>query len=121
MDAPGILLVDLEALWEVDGLTPGEMAERLHLATPTVVKSATRMEANGLLARRRDPDDARLVRLYLTNQARAVRSAIEAERNELARRATATFTSEERAHFISALSKIIAEFADTAPTKESRE
>jgi DNA-binding MarR family transcriptional regulator len=48
----------LEVLWETDGLTPGELAERLHVATPTIVKSETRMEASGLLTRRRDETDA---------------------------------------------------------------
>ena len=32
----------LEVLWETDGLTPGELAARLQVATPTVVKSANR-------------------------------------------------------------------------------
>jgi MarR family transcriptional regulator, organic hydroperoxide resistance regulator len=57
----------LEALWDDDGLTPGELAERLHVSTPTVVKSATRMEATGLMARRRDETDRRLVRLFPTD------------------------------------------------------
>jgi MarR family transcriptional regulator, organic hydroperoxide resistance regulator len=53
----------LEVLWETDGLTPGELAERLQVSTPTVVKSASRMQASGLLTKRRDPSDGRLVRL----------------------------------------------------------
>jgi MarR family transcriptional regulator, organic hydroperoxide resistance regulator len=109
----------LEVLWEEDGLTPGELAERLHVATPTVVKSATRMEASGLVTRRRDPDDARLVRLYLTGRGRAVRKEIETERDELVRRATAAFTEQERKHVMRALSKIITALADVAPMDES--
>lgn len=105
----------LEVLWETDGLTPGELAERLHLATPTVVKSATRMEASGLLTRRRDQHDARLVRLYLTKQAESVRNAIETERDTLAKRATAGLTDEERRALKRALTKIVAEFADQTP------
>ena len=102
----------LEVLWQQDGLTPGELAARLHVATPTVVKSANRMAAAGLVTRRRDRVDARLVRLYLTDRARSVQSEIERERDELARRATATLTSEELAVLLSALRKMIAEFAD---------
>ena len=64
----------LEALWDADGLTPGELAERLHVSTPTVVKSATRMEATGLVARRRDETDRRLVRLFLTDRGRSVQA-----------------------------------------------
>ena len=55
----------LEKLWDTDGLTPGELAQRLRVSTPAMVQAATRMEAAGLLTRERDPNDARLVRLYL--------------------------------------------------------
>ena len=33
----------LVALWEEDGQTPGELAKRFGLATPTVTRTATRM------------------------------------------------------------------------------
>ncbi len=101
----------LEVLWETDGLTPGELASRLKVATPTVVKSASRMQASGLLTRRRDQADRRLVRLYLTDRARGIRTEIERERDELERRATATLTSEELACLMTALAKIIGQFA----------
>ena len=102
----------LEVLWETDVLTPGELADRLHIATPTVVKSATRMQASGLLTRRRDEHDARLVRLYLTDRGRSVRTAIETERDNLAKRATATLTDSERRALMRALAKIVEEFSD---------
>jgi MarR family transcriptional regulator, organic hydroperoxide resistance regulator len=103
----------LEVLWETDGLTPGGLASRLRVATPTVVKSASRMQSAGLLTRRRDQVDRRLVRLYLTNRAREIRAEIERERDELERRATATLTSEELACLMSALAKIIGQFEST--------
>jgi MarR family transcriptional regulator for hemolysin len=99
----------LEVLWEDDGLTPGELAARLGVATPTVVKSASRMAAAGLLTRRRDAADARLVRLYLTDHARAVRAPIEDARRGLEERVTANLTEEERRLLRGALTKIIAE------------
>jgi DNA-binding MarR family transcriptional regulator len=102
----------LEVLWDADGLTPGELAERLHVATPTVVKSATRMEAVGLLARRPHESDARLVRLWLTERGRSVRADIERERDNLERRVTEALSPEEVAHLRSALPKIVREFAD---------
>ena len=105
----------LEVLWGTDGLTPGELAERIHVSTPTVVKSATRMEATGLVARRRAQADRRLVRLYLTDRGRSVQTEIEAARDELDRRATAGLTDAERRHLISALRKIIAAMADSTP------
>lgn len=108
----------LEVLWETDGLTPGDLADHLHVATPTVVKSANRMEASGLLTRRRDAADARLVRLYLTERARSVRAAIETDRDGLARRATASLTDAERRALLRALTKIVDEFADGARARE---
>jgi MarR family transcriptional regulator, organic hydroperoxide resistance regulator len=90
-----------------DGLTPGELAQRLHVTTPTIVKMATRMEAAGLLTRRRDEKDARLVRLHLTDRARSLDSRIDDELRRLEERATANLTREEGRHLESALTKII--------------
>ena len=97
----------LEVLWQHDGLTPGEIARRLDLATPTVVNAATRMEEAGLVVRERDSADGRLVRLYLTPQARSVQGAIERERAGLERRATGGLTAQERRDLHAALVKII--------------
>jgi MarR family transcriptional regulator, organic hydroperoxide resistance regulator len=108
----------LEVLWESDDLTPGELAGRLHLTTPTVVNTATRMEAAGLLVRRRDPADGRLVRLHLTAKARAARRPIEEARRRLAEHATATLTDDERRHLRSALEKIIQQMSDGTDTPD---
>ncbi len=102
----------LSVLWEQDGLTPGEIARRLGIATPTIVNTATRMEEARLLARGPDPADARLVRLYLTPRARSVREPVRAARAALERRATATLTDAELDHLRSALTKIIAQLQD---------
>jgi DNA-binding MarR family transcriptional regulator len=106
----------LEVLWETDGLTPGELANRLQITTPTVVNTATRMEAAGLLVRRPDPADGRLVRLHLTAKARAAQRPIEEARRQLAQRATATLTDTERRHLHRALEKIIRQMHDTGPS-----
>jgi MarR family transcriptional regulator for hemolysin len=102
----------LEVLWAEDGLTPGELAARLGVATPTVVNTATRMEAADLLVRRRDEGDARLVRLYLTEHGRAVEEPIQGARRRLEDYATGTLTSEERRVMETALTKIIERMAD---------
>lgn len=107
----------LEVLWDTDGLTPGELANRLGVTVPTMVKSATRMEAAGLLNRRRDDKDGRLVRLYLTEHARSVRGAVEDARSQLEQHVTATLTSTERRHLQSALTKIIKQLAEAPPGK----
>jgi DNA-binding MarR family transcriptional regulator len=102
----------LSALWEQDGLTPGEIARRLGVATPTVVNTATRMEEAGLLTRQPDPADARLVRLQLTPAGRQSRKPVRAARSALERHATATLTAGELESLRSGLRKIIAQLRD---------
>jgi DNA-binding MarR family transcriptional regulator len=102
----------LDVLCERDGQTPGEVARRLHVTTPTIVKMATRMDAAGLLTRRRDERDARLVRLQITDRGRAARDAVEAELEALEARATVDLTATERRHLERALAKIVANLDD---------
>jgi MarR family transcriptional regulator, organic hydroperoxide resistance regulator len=101
----------LQLLSETDGLTPGDIANRIGNTVPTIVNTATRMETAGLLVRRRDPDDARLVRLYLTDKAREIYPVIQAERRDIERRISAPLSEEEQVHLRSALRKIIAELS----------
>jgi DNA-binding MarR family transcriptional regulator len=83
------------------------------------VNTATRLENAGALARQRETADARLVRLYRTDWARAVQQPIEDARRRLEHRATATLTSEERRHHRSALTKIVTELIKEASAGES--
>src|SRR6478609_4411595 len=76
---------------------------RLGLATPTVTRAATRMEAAGLLRREPQPGDRRLVRLVLTERGRSLEDVIAAETDKLTERALATFGPAEREAVIRAL------------------
>jgi MarR family transcriptional regulator, organic hydroperoxide resistance regulator len=105
----------LSVLWEEDGLTPGEIARRLGATTPTIVNTATRMEEAGLVARRPDPADARLVRLHLTPRGMSVREPVREARTALEQHATATLTAAERDHLRAALVKIIAQLQSESP------
>jgi MarR family transcriptional regulator, organic hydroperoxide resistance regulator len=96
----------LQCLWEEDCLSPGVVARRLNLATPTVTRAATRMEAAGLLARRPHPTDARLVRLCLTERGRALREVVDEEMRRLTDRALATLAPPERVQLVRYLTEI---------------
>lgn len=96
----------LMCLWEQDGQTPGQIAKQLELATPTVTKAATRMEASGLLTRQPDQHDRRLVRLYLTERGHELKEVLDREMRKLAERALATLSEDERAALIKALAQI---------------
>jgi DNA-binding MarR family transcriptional regulator len=96
----------LAVLWERDGRTPGEIAAAVNVTTPAVVKMAGRMVDAGLITRRRDDRDNRLVRLWLTDAGRALREPIETERRVLEQKVTENLTDAERDHLMSALAKV---------------
>jgi MarR family transcriptional regulator, organic hydroperoxide resistance regulator len=96
----------LRCLWQEDGVSPGEVARRLNLATPTVTRATTRMAAAGLLRREPHPSDRRMVRLWLTDRGRVLEKDIDAEISHIARRALATFTDDEVAALVRALEQV---------------
>jgi MarR family transcriptional regulator, organic hydroperoxide resistance regulator len=96
----------LRCLWQEDGLSPGEVARRLNLATPTVTRATTRMAAAGLLRREPHPGDRRMVRIWLTDRGRALEKDIDAEISSLARRALSTLSEAEVTALIRALERI---------------
>ena len=96
----------LRALWREDGLAPGQIARQLGLATPTVTRAATRMEAAGLLRREPHPTDGRLVRLWLTSRGRDLEQIIGPEMSALTERTLTGFSDAERAALVEALQRI---------------
>ncbi|WP_181373030.1 MarR family winged helix-turn-helix transcriptional regulator [Massilia glaciei] len=61
-------------LWQHDGLLVKDIGARLFLDSGTLTPLLKRLEAGGLLARRRDPRDERQVRISLTGAGRALRA-----------------------------------------------
>ena len=66
----------LAELWQDDGLRVGELAARLGVEPPTVTKMLRRLERCGLVERRQDPSDARSLRVYLTDEGRALEEPV---------------------------------------------
>ena len=64
-------------LWREDGLRGGELASRLGVEPPTVSRMLGRLEGCGLLERRRDPEDARSFRVFLTPKGRELEGPVE--------------------------------------------
>jgi MarR family transcriptional regulator, organic hydroperoxide resistance regulator len=102
----------LDALAAEDGLTPGQIAEHLQVSGPTAVKMAQRMEAKGLVERRRDGPDGRLVRVYLTPHGRDIQSPVRRAVDRVSARAVAGLTAGERNAITEALTKVRANLGD---------
>ncbi|WP_010544298.1 MarR family winged helix-turn-helix transcriptional regulator [Sphingomonas elodea] len=63
----------LHALWEQDGRTVGAIGERLALESSTITPLVKRLEAAGLVTRRRNPEDERQVQVFLTDNGLRIR------------------------------------------------
>ncbi|HAE46394.1 MAG: MarR family transcriptional regulator [Tistrella sp.] len=61
-------------LWESDDVTVGDLGRRLGLDSGTLTPLLKRLEAAGLVTRRRDPRDERQVRVALTEAGRALKA-----------------------------------------------
>jgi len=76
LDALGLTYpqyIAMVALWQKDDQTVGEIGQRLLLESNTLTPLLKRLEAAGLVRRRRDSRDERLVRVALTDKGRALR------------------------------------------------
>lgn len=58
----------LMELWQQDGLTQTELSDRLCIEPPTLTKMLSRLEKTKLLEKRKDVEDARVSRIFLTEK-----------------------------------------------------
>lgn len=97
----------LEALRREGGLTPGELARRFGVETPTVVRGVGRMEAAGLMVCRDDPQDGRLVRVYLTDRGRELEGIIPEAEDGVIDEAVSGLSRDERRQLNHLLSRVL--------------
>jgi MarR family transcriptional regulator, organic hydroperoxide resistance regulator len=107
----------LRELWESDGLTPRELADRLHVEMPTVTRTVQRMLRDGLVRRQAHPADARSVRICLTPLGNELREAAVALADKEAEAALSGLSALERATLATLLQKIGSQ--DSAAVRQS--
>ncbi len=73
----------LLVLWEQEGLKVKDIGEKLRLDSGTLTPLLKRMEAGGLLHRRRDRSDERQVRIELTQHGRELQAEVLKVRQEI--------------------------------------
>jgi DNA-binding MarR family transcriptional regulator len=72
LDVSVTQLVALFALRREDGLTMSELADRTYVDAAAVTRVVAHLTRKALAERRRDPDDGRVRRLFLTDAGRAI-------------------------------------------------
>jgi DNA-binding MarR family transcriptional regulator len=73
----------LVPLYEEDGLRMGELAHRARLSKQTMTQLIRRLERDGLVERRPDPNDARASLIFLTARSREFEPVVAATLREL--------------------------------------
>lgn len=96
----------IEIIMEEDGIRTSDLAERLDLRPSSLTDLLKRMEEEGDVARVRDENDSRVVRVYATQQARGALAQRQAERARQAESLRAHLGAEEYAAFCATCDKL---------------
>ena len=83
-------------LWRHDGIPQNVIAQVRHVSPATVTSMLQRMERDGWITRQRDPDDQRIVRVHLTDKAKALHDEMQASFRDLEKEVTSVLTKDER-------------------------
>jgi DNA-binding MarR family transcriptional regulator len=94
-----------------DDLTQRDLARALHVSPPTVTKMVGSMERAGLVRRRPDAADARLVRVELTEAGRAQERVMYSVAGEFVDKSFGALSATERRDLARLLEKLADKFA----------
>lgn len=83
-------------LWEKDGLTQKELAQRRNLSPATITATLKRMEKAGWITRSTDNEDSRISRVYLTAKGKQIQGPLEEKRRQLEDETFEGFTDVEK-------------------------
>ena len=111
----------LRALWEEDGLSQGEISERVGTTAATATEQLRNMEASGMVVRRPSEADRRKVHFFLTPKARDLRADLIGAPQEVERIALAGLTPGETGFLRLALKRIQANLASADAAVEGAE
>jgi DNA-binding MarR family transcriptional regulator len=94
-------------LYVQDGMTQSEIGDQLSVQGATVTNILQRMEESGLVSRRRDAEDNRLVRVYLTESGREKERAITEQFLKLESTVFEAISEDDRALFRRILNQML--------------
>lgn len=94
-------------LWQGDGLSQKQLVVRLGIEQATMANTLNRMERDGLITRRKDPEDRRSQQVWLTDQARALRDPAIAAAEGVNRDLLSALTPDEAGQLLALMRKVI--------------
>ena len=85
----------LTVLGRRDGLSQGEFTQEYEMDPSRVTRTAQSLEADGLIRRERDPEDNRVMRMYLTDEGSEVLDRLPEINEQLRSRGHSVLSEEE--------------------------
>ena len=101
-------------LWHHDGVPQREISDAMHISPSSATNMLQRMERDGWIRRERDSVDQRIVRVYLTERAKKLRTEARGVFREMEEELAAVYTEQERATLRRLLLKLHDRFASDA-------
>lgn len=86
----------LSRLWLGDGVTQMQLCDHLKCEPPTVTNMVKSLEQNGFIYRKRDEQDARVMRIYLTDKGKELKKPVEFKWKQQQEKLLHSFLPEER-------------------------
>jgi len=103
----------LRCLWDQNGMTAKQLADRLSLDGSTITGILDRMEQKGLIERHTDPRDRRALKVVLTDQGWNLKEPLTKAIEEANRKALQSFSQEEA----ELLKKLLDEMSESTSAK----
>ena len=97
----------LNRLWEQDGLSQVELAERTFKDKPGTTRILNLLEQKGVVTRRRDAEDGRVLHVFLTKAGKDLKEKLIPCAEEVIAKSGQDLTKEEVAQFKQTLIKIL--------------
>ena len=112
----GVLIL----LIEQDGQTIGALSQQRAIDAPTMTGIVKRLEQSGLVERRHDREDRRLVKVYLTDEGRDIMRFLPDAAIEFNKTMSQGFSEDEKRDMQVKLQKIIANLSTVGPDTGDR-
>ena len=97
----------LNRLWEQDGLSQVELAERTFKDKPGTTRILILLEQKGVVTRRRDSEDRRVLHVFLTQKGKDLKEKLIPCAEEVLVKSAQNLTKEEVTQFKRTLNKIL--------------
>jgi MarR family transcriptional regulator, organic hydroperoxide resistance regulator len=97
----------LNSLWFKDGLSQAELVKRLTLSAPTVYNMVVRLTETGFVKVLQDVEDARIMRVFLTEKGAEIKDAVLEQWSKLEEQTFANLTEPEKMMFTMLLQKML--------------